>query len=92
MGPLDALNHLLNFAAPAAAMAVLMVLGGRLFGSKSGASHAAWAQAAIQFAVGCAVLLVGLVVLGRDGKMFTYAALVLACATCQWVLAKGWRG
>lgn len=92
MGPLDALNHLLNFAAPAAAMAVLMVLGGRIFDSKSGASHAAWAQVAIQFAVGCAVLLAGLMVLGRDGKMFTYAALVLACATCQWVLGKGWRG
>ncbi len=92
MGPLDTLNHLLNFAAPAATMAVLMVLGGRMLEVKSGAGRSAWTQAAIQFAVGCAVLLAGLVVLGRDGKMFTYAALVLACATCQWVLAKGWRG
>jgi hypothetical protein len=91
MGPLDTLNHLLNFVAPAAAMAVLMVLGGRMFGSTSGTSRAAWVQAAIQFVVGCAVLLAGLVLLGRDGKMFTYAALVLACATCQWALGKGWR-
>ena len=29
---------------------------------------------------------------GRDGKMLTYAALVVACATCQWVLVRGWRG
>lgn len=92
MGPLDTLNHLLNFLAPAAAMAVLMVLGGRLLGWKSAASRATWAQAAIQFAVGCAVLLGGLVVLGRDGKMATYAALVLACASCQWAMGKGWRG
>ena len=34
----------------------------------------------------------GLVVLGRVGKMLTYAALVLGCATCQWVLVRGWRG
>jgi hypothetical protein len=24
--------------------------------------------------------------------MLTYAALVLGCATCQWVLVRGWRG
>jgi len=42
--------------------------------------------------VGCAVLVAGLIVLGRDGKMLTYAALVLGCATCQWVLVRGWRG
>ena len=30
MSPLDALNHLLNLFAPAAAMALLLVLGGRL--------------------------------------------------------------
>ncbi len=92
MGPLDTLNHLLNFLAPAAAMAVLMALGSRLLRWKSAASHAAWVQAAIQFAVGSAVLLAGLVVLGRDGKMATYTALVLACATCQWVLGKSWKG
>lgn len=91
MGPLDTLNHLLNFLAPAAAMAVLMVLGARLLGWKSGAHRTTWAQAAIQFAVGSAVLLAGLVLLGRDGKMATYAALVLACATCQWAMGKSWR-
>ena len=37
--------------------------------------------------------------MGRDGKMLTYAALVLGCATCQWVLvpifvviANSWLG
>ena len=38
-----------------------------------------------------AVLAAGLVLWGRDGKMLTYAALVVACATCQWVLVRGWK-
>jgi hypothetical protein len=37
-------------------------------------------------------LLGGLVFFGHDGKMATYAALVLSCASCQWVAAKAWRG
>ena len=91
MGPLDALYHAVNFMAPAAALAALMVLGGRWVRPK-GAQAFTWrAQWAINFAVGCAVLVAGLSVLGRDGKMLTYAALVLACASCQWVLVRGWR-
>ena len=35
MGPLDIANHLLNFVAPAAAMALVLVLSGRLVGSRS---------------------------------------------------------
>ena len=67
MGPLDALYHAVNFMAPAAALAVLLVLGGRLIRSK-GALALSWrAQVAINFVVGCAVLVAGLVVLGRIG-------------------------
>ncbi len=85
------LGHLFNFAAPALFLALLLALGGRLLGPK-GASALAWyAQAAINSVVGCAVLLAGLWWLGRDGRMLTYAALVLACASCQWLLQRGWR-
>ena len=91
MGPWDAFNHLLNFAAPAAAMALLLALSGRFLGSKTPVALSWWARAAIVFVVGVAVLVAGLLVWGRDGKMLTYAALVLACATCQWVLVRGWR-
>lgn len=91
MGPLDILNHTLNFMAPAAAVALLLVLCGRLFGAAGGAAMAGWRRFAIVFVVGLAVLAAGLVVLGRDGKMLTYAALVVATATCQWVLGRGWR-
>lgn len=92
MDPLIALNHLLNFVAPAAVLAVLLAPGSRWLMGKSTAALSWWAQAAIVFAVGCGVLAAGLWWLGRDGKLLTYAALVLACATCQWVLRRGWRG
>lgn len=91
MGPLDIVNHLLNFVAPAAAMALVLVLLGRLVGSRSASAMAGWLRWAILFVVGVAVLLAGLVLWGRDGKMLTYAALVVACATCQWVLVRGWK-
>jgi len=92
MDPLAALNHLLNFAAPAAALALLLVLGSRLV-VKNSAPALSWrAQLAIVFVVGCTVLAAGLWILGRDGKVLTYAALVLATATCQWLLRRGWKG
>lgn len=92
MDPLAALNHLLNFAAPAAALALLIVPGSRIFVRNSASALSWWSQLAIVFVVGCAVLLAGLWLLGRDGKALTYAALVLASATCQWLLRRGWRG
>ena len=91
MGPLDILNHLLNFVAPAAALALLLAVVGLMFGPKPTPTLGWWARAAIVFVVGVAALVAGLVVWGRDGKMLTYAALVVACATCQWVLVRGWK-
>ena len=90
MGPLDILNHTLNFMAPAAAVALLLVLCGRLFGAQ-GSGMALWRQFATVFVVGLVVLVGGLALLGRDGKMLTYAALVVATASCQWIVARGWR-
>ena len=91
MGLAAALNHLLNLVAPAAALALLLPLCARVFWSKTAEMPVWIAQAAINFIVGCAVLLAGVWWDGRDGKMITYAALVLACASCQWVLLRGWR-
>jgi len=91
MGPLDIANHLLNFVAPAAAMALVLVLAGRLVGAKNASALPAWQRWMVLFVIGVAVLVAGLVLWGRDGKMLTYAALVVACATAQWVLARGWK-
>jgi hypothetical protein len=88
-------NHLLNFIAPAACVALLLVLLSRLsfglFKSKQPLAQAWWAQAAIIFIVGVAISTAGLMVFGRDGKMMTYAALVVGAAVCQWILIRGWR-
>lgn len=89
MGFLDLLWHLTGFLAPAAALAMGMALAGRFWGQKQAQTPALWAQAAINFVVCAAVLLAGLAVTGHDGRMATYAALVLACAASQaWMLRR----
>jgi hypothetical protein len=35
---------------------------------------------------GTCVLVAGLVITGNDGKMATYGALVLVCATLEWLM------
>lgn len=86
MLPLDLLNHLLNFAAPAFFVALLLVLATWPFKSKRPGTPAVWAQAAINFIAGLAVLAGGLAYFGRDGMMLTYAALVFVCGTVQWLV------
>ena len=89
------INHLLNFIAPAALLALLLVGWPRLFfgffASKRPFVQSWWVQVAINFVVGVLVLVAGLVLLGRDGKMLTYVGLVLATATSQWWLLGGWK-
>ena len=89
MGLPDLLNHLANFAAPALWMAVGITLLARLFMKKVAVAPVLPAQAAINFIVCLTVLVAGLWWWGRDGKMLTYAAMVLACATSQWALLRG---
>ncbi len=84
MRTLDLLLHLLNFAAPAACVALLMMLGSRIFIRKQPMAPRLWAQFAINFVVCLMALVVGLWFFGRDGKMASYAALVVCCTTSQW--------
>ena len=87
-------NHLLNFAAPAAGVALLLVLltraGFGFFRSNRPLVQTVSAQAAIVFVANLVILAVGLLAFGRDGKMLTYVALVVGAAVCQWVLMRGW--
>lgn len=92
MGLLPLLNHLLNFLAPAFAVALGLVLCSHLFLRKLARPRGWLAPLAINFIVGAAVLAAGLVVGGRDGRMLTYGALVVACAGSQWLWLRAWRG
>jgi hypothetical protein len=86
MGFLDAANHLLNFAAPAAFVALFSTYFSRFLLLKRPVVHTYWTQAAINFLACLVVLLAGLWLFGQDGKMATYVAMVLASATAQWAL------
>ena len=87
MGPLDALNHLLNLFLPALALGLLASAAAKLLWRRE-LSAVAWRRLAVPACVASAlVLLGGLVLFGRDGKMATYAAMVLVCALTLW-----WRG
>ena len=89
MDLLDLLDHLLNFVAPAAFVALVLVLVGRYVGGRRAGVPGWWAQWALTFVAGVLVLAVGLLVSGHDGMMATYAALVAVCGTVQWLAMRG---
>ncbi len=93
MTAFNLINQLLNFVAPAAGIALLLALSVRLFSgffkSKRLSAHSWIAQTAIVFIAGVVLLLAGLLVFGRDGKVATYALLAIGTATCQWLLLRG---
>ncbi|MBK9444423.1 MAG: hypothetical protein IPN53_25360 [Comamonadaceae bacterium] len=88
MGALALLNHAINFLAPALWLALLVPLLARVFRKKRPAAHTLSAQVAINFVVCCGVLIAGLVLFGRDGKMLTYLGLVVMAASTQWWLQR----
>ena len=88
-------NHIFNFMAPAALLALGLVLLARVFSgffqSKRPVAQSLWLPTAIVFIANLLVLAVGLVFFGNDGKMATYAVMVVVAAVCQWALWRGWR-
>lgn len=90
MSPLDIVLHLMGFMAPAFFVALALVFGSRIAGGRPQPLRW-WAQFAINFTVGVAVLGLGLWHFGVDGKMATYAALAGAVATAQWLGSRAWK-
>ena len=83
------LLHLAHFGLPALFMAVLMPLAGRwVMGT---ATLPWWRRVLWHLVAGMGVLVAGLLLQGHDGRMATYAALVLVAATLEWALHRGWR-
>lgn len=91
MGPIAALAHLIDFAAPAVGLALGLTLSAHLGLKKVAAAPTFKLQLAINASVCLAVLLACLLLFGRDGKMLTYAAMAVACASSQWLLRRSWR-
>lgn len=91
MGWIDAILHAVGFMLPAFAVALMVTFAGRFFKKNRPLALTFIAQSAINFVVCLTVLLIGLVLTGRDGKMMTYAAMAIASGTVQWLMSGGWR-
>lgn len=84
MGPLDALWHLINFVGPALGVALLATALSKLWWRRELAAVSWHRMAAWATVAGTLSLMTGMVVFGRDGKMATYGALVVASALALW--------
>lgn len=84
MNLLDQVVHVFYFGAPAAFLALALPACVRLFRWRQRTTWSWATQALIIFLTALGVLCVGLWQLGADGKMTTYAAMVLTAATVQW--------
>jgi len=91
MSLLGLLDHLLNFVAPALVVGLLVAVLAPLLMKKARPHHTWLTQGAINSVAGLLALLVGLFFFGRDGKMASYAAMLLVCGSSQWFAAKAWR-
>lgn len=91
MGPIDFSIHLLSFFAPALMVAILVALAGRVVLSHNKPPGRWWLPLLLNFLAGAAALVGGLVLFGRDGKMLTYAAMLVCIASTQWLTARAWR-
>jgi uncharacterized membrane protein YfcA len=91
MGPLDATWHLLNFFAPALGVGLLAALATKLLWRRELGAVRWQRLAAFACAGGALASIGGLVVFGCDGRMGTYALLVLASAAALWWAAFGPR-
>jgi hypothetical protein len=91
-GFLDALGlfwHLANFVAPALGVGMLSAALCKAFWRR-GLARTPWFTLAWQSsAAGLVVLVAGLVITGHDGRLATYAALVIVCAVVPWLKAGG---
>jgi hypothetical protein len=91
MGPLDLINHLLNFAAPAVVVGFFLALvAPRLL--RAGPRRGSLAACVLLNSIcGACALVLGIWFFGNDGKMASYLALVFASALSQFWLMRAHR-
>jgi hypothetical protein len=88
MGPLDALIHFVNFFMPAVGVGLLSALLTKLLWRHALQTVPLRRLALWAVGAGALVLIGGLVLTGRDGRMATYVAMAAACALA--LLWAGW--
>lgn len=87
MNILDGFWHVLNFFLPAVSVGCLTAAMTKLLWRQT-LKGVSWRRLATWGTAACTLsLLAGLILFGRDGKMATYGAMVLACA-----VGIGWAG
>ena len=87
MDALDLFWHIANFVLPAIGVGALTAALCKLLWRRALVRTPWFALAWQASAAGLAVLVAGLVITGHDGRMITYAALVVACAVVPWLKA-----
>ena len=84
MSFIDGFWHLLNFFGPAIGLALIAPSLVKLLWRRD-LKSVRWLRLCVWvFATGAAVSIAGLVALGHDGKMATYAAMVVVSALTLW--------
>ncbi len=78
MTVLDALFHLVNFILPAVFVGGALALWGRRHSRRS--VRQTWLMNSV---IGIVAMIAGLILFGVDGKMLSYALLVVACSLSQ---------
>lgn len=86
MDTLSALNHTLNFVAPALFVAAVLSLLSGFNRQRPLAWRAILVRWGLVASAGSLGLLAGLWAFGADGKLAGYALLVLGCGTSQWAI------
>mgnify|MGYP006213252303 FL=1 len=77
------LEHVIAFIAPAVVVGLILAMGLKLRPARAGSTAM---RVGVLVAGGVVVLLAGLVFFERDGKVATYAALVLVQGSLAWWL------
>jgi ABC-type branched-subunit amino acid transport system permease subunit len=80
----EAFWHVFEFVYPALAMGSLCAAGAKVLWRRELSGTPWWRLAVAVALAGIAVMIVGLSVFGRDGRMLTYAALVIVSAVVLW--------
>jgi hypothetical protein len=84
MSPIDALWHLLGLFLPALATGALAAAAAKALW-RAELKGSRWSRLVLwSGGAGSLALLAGLVVLGRDGRMLSYAAMLVAAALALW--------